>query len=242
MKQDYNAYTAADHNVWSILFERQVRHIQDKASRAYLDGLREINFEPDCVPNFTSLNKRLKQLSGWQLREVPGVVPYQEFFESLAAQFFPSTIWLRSFAQLDYLEEPDMFHDVFGHVPLLTNKDFGYFIQRLASLALKHIENSDAIDLISRLYWFTVEFGLIEEHNELRIYGAGILSSMGETTYALNSMQPTRRPFEISDLLSISYSKDQYQGNYFVLDSYDQLFQSLDELETMLKQRVAILM
>ena len=234
MKQDYNAYTTADHNVWSILFERQVRHIQDKASQAYLDGLQAINFDPDRVPNFIPLNKRLKQLSGWQLREVAGIVPYQEFFESLASQYFPSTIWLRSFEQLDYLEEPDMFHDVFGHVPLLTNKDFGDFIKRLASLALKHIGNHEAIDLISRLYWFTVEFGLIEEQNEQKIYGAGILSSMGETTYSLNSTQPIRRPFEISELLSISYSKDEYQSNYFVLNSYDQLFQSLEELETML--------
>ena len=234
MRQDYSIYTKADHEVWSILFERQVRHIQDKASQAYLDGLTAIQFDADRVPNFIGLNKRLKALSGWQLREVAGIVPYQEFFEALASKYFPSTIWLRSFEQLDYLEEPDMFHDVFGHVPLLTNKDFGSFIERLATLALKHLDNLEAIDLISRLYWFTVEFGLIDENKERKIYGAGILSSMGETTYSLESPQPGRHPFEIPELLSMSYSKDEFQSNYFILNSYDQLFRCVDELETML--------
>jgi len=227
LKQDYNAYTEEDHNVWSILFHRQIRHIQGKASQAYLNGLQAINFDANKAPNFDSLNERLNMLTGWQLQCVEGIVPYEEFFGLLAEQRFPCTSWLRTLEQLDYLEEPDMFHDVFGHVPLLTNPDFCEFITQLANLALAGSRDEYVRNLVSRLYWFSVEFGLIEEESGVRIYGAGILSSFGETTYSLESPAPARCPFDFSEMISTSYSKDEYQDKYFVLKSYEQLFECM---------------
>ncbi|MDO1444691.1 phenylalanine 4-monooxygenase [Rhodocytophaga aerolata] len=238
MRQHYDKYTAEDQHVWRILFERQIVNLPNAASQEYLEGIRRINFTADHIPNFEEVNKILHTYTGWQLHVVAGLLPNKEFFELMNNKRFCATTWLRKMSQLDYLQEPDMFHDVFGHVPLLTNPDLCNFLQGLSRIALKYIDNELAIELVSRLYWYTVEFGLIREQGKLRIYGAGILSSTGETNYSLESNIPKRVPYQVKEIIDTPYIKDKYQEKYFVIDSYEQLFNSVGEIERHIEQEV----
>jgi phenylalanine-4-hydroxylase len=238
MIQQYDKYTAEDHQVWQILFERQIVNLPDAASEEFLEGIKRINFTSDHIPDFTEVNKILRKYTGWQLHVVAGLLPNKEFFELMKNKRFCATTWLRKMSQLDYLEEPDMFHDVFGHVPLLTNPDLCHFLEGLSLIALKYIDNELAIELVSRLYWYTVEFGLIREHGKLRIYGAGILSSVGETKYSLESDIPQRVPYNVEEIIDTPYIKDKYQEKYFVIDSYEQLYNSVSEVERCIEKQV----
>ena len=238
LTQDYARYTADDQWVWRTLFERQMQVLPTVASHRFLEGLPRINFQADCIPDFAATNPLLDQATGWSLVAVPGIVDDRTFFELLAARRFPATTWLRTPAQLDYLEEPDMFHDVFAHVPLLTDPFFADFLQAVGTLALRHLHDPYAVELLSRLYWFTVEFGLIAEGGTLRIYGAGILSSAGETRFCLSD-EPARRPFDVADILATPYVKDRMQDVYFVIDSYEQLVASVPALEAELLRLLA---
>lgn len=231
MKQEYAKYTAEDHQVWRILYNRQIKNLPGAATQEYLEGIKRIQFTADHIPNFEQVNHILKGITGWQLYVVPGLLGNKEFFELMKNRNFCATTWLRKMSQLDYLEEPDMFHDVFGHVPLLTNPDLCRFLEALSGIALHHIDNDLAIELISRIYWFTVEFGLIKESGQLRIYGAGILSSGGETEYALRSPVPQRVPFAVKEIMLTPYIKDKFQPVYFVVDSYEQLYDSIPEID-----------
>ncbi len=166
---------------------------------------------------------------------VAGLIPEDEFFQLMANRKFPASTWLRTFSKIDYLEEPDMFHDVFGHVPLLTNQSFVDFLQALSQIALRYIDNPWAIQLISRIYWFTVEFGLIREDNQVRIYGAGILSSAGETAFCLSD-RATHIDYDVATIMRTPYRKDVFQERYFVVDSYEQLYHSTDQIEAFLEK------
>jgi len=239
MTQEYEKYTAEDFEVWRILFERQIQKLPGKATDEYLEGIRKIGFTADRIPDFAEVNKVLAGYTGWQLYVVPGLIGNKDFFELLKNRCFPSSTWLRRKEQLDYLEEPDMFHDVFGHVPLLTNQHLCDFLANLSRLALRFIENPYAIELISRLYWYTVEFGLIREADGLRIYGAGILSSRGETHYSLYDEKPQRLPYNVRTILNMPYIKEHFQDQYFIIDSYEQLYNSMDEVERVLTEMVA---
>ncbi len=236
--QDYARYTADDQWVWRTLFERQLQLLPAVASRRFLDGLPRVKFQAGRIPAFAATNPLLDRATGWSLVAVPGIVDDRTFFALLAARRFPATTWLRTPAQLDYLEEPDMFHDVFAHVPLLTDPFFAEFLQALGTLALRHLDDPDAVELLSRLYWFTVEFGLITEDGALRIYGAGILSSAGETRFCLGE-GPARRPFDVAHILATPYAKDRMQDVYFVIDSYEQLVAAVPALEAELLRRLA---
>jgi len=236
MTQEYEQYTAEDHKVWELLYNRQIEVLPGRASEAYMEGMKAIGFKPEKVPNFKEVNKKLMQITGWRLYVVPGLIGNREFFELLENQQFPSSTWLRKMEQLDYLEEPDMFHDVFGHVPLLTNIHFCNFLKGLSRIALKHIENEWVIELISRVYWYTVEFGLIDKDNGLRIYGAGILSSSGESVYSLEDPRPDRRPFNVQEILDTPYIKDRYQERYWVINGYEQLYESIGEIEACIER------
>jgi phenylalanine-4-hydroxylase len=238
MTQQYDKYTEEDHQVWRILFERQMVNLPHAASAEYLEGIKRINFTSKQIPNFKEVNKILQEYTGWQLHVVAGLLPNKEFFELMENKRFCATTWLRKMSQLDYLEEPDMFHDVFGHVPLLTNPDLGHFLEGLSRIALKYIDNELAIELVSRLYWYTVEFGLIKENGKIRIYGAGILSSKGETKYSLESDIPQRVPYNVQEIIDTPYIKDKYQEKYFVIDSYEQLYNSVSEVERCIEQEV----
>ena len=164
---------------------------------------------------------------------VPGIVDDAIFFQLMANRKFPASTWLRKMSELDYLEEPDMFHDVFAHVPLLTNQAFVDFLQELSKIGLEYIDNKWAIELLSRVYWFTVEFGLIREAEGLRIYGAGILSSAGETLFSL-SEKPKRFEYNVEQILNTPYRKDTFQDRYFIIDSYEQLYESLPEIKKLI--------
>ena len=237
MLQEYSHYTNEEQETWRILFERQMERLPGRASQAYLDGIVATGFPNARIPDFErDLNPRLKPLTGWRVAAVPGLIPNREFFELMADRNFPATTWVRRRDQLDYLPEPDMFHDTFGHVPVLTNQAFCDFLAALSRIALGHVDNPEAVDMLSRLYWYTVEFGLIQEPVGLRIYGGGILSSPGETIYALDSPAPARIPYDVATLLQTPYVIDRFQERYFVIQSYEQLFHSVPEIETTLEE------
>lgn len=234
MEQEYDKYTEEDFLVWKLLYERQIAQLPGAAVSEYIKGIERVQFVADRIPRFDETNKLLKTYTGWELVVVPGLIPDKDFFELLANKKFPASTWLRRLSELDYLEEPDMFHDVFGHVPLLTNQYVVDYLQALSKIALQHIDNAWAIELLSRIYWFTIEFGLIRENGKLLIYGAGILSSKGETWYSLHDPSPKRHPFNVAQILNTPYRKDEYQKEYFIIDSFGQLPGSIDELERQL--------
>ncbi|MEL6538090.1 MAG: phenylalanine 4-monooxygenase [Bacteroidota bacterium] len=237
LTQVYENYTAEDQEVWSILFKRQMERLPKAATAEFLLGLERINFTADQIPDFSQTNPLLDQATGWGLTVVPGIVNDDLFFTQLSNKLFPATTWLRKMKELDYLEEPDMFHDVFAHVPLLTNQAYVDFLEALSKIALKHLDDSWAIELLSRIYWFTIEFGLISENDQLHIYGAGILSSAGETEYSL-SHQPEHHAYDVGQILDSPYRKDAFQTQYFIIDSYEQLYASIDEVEAELDLRL----
>ncbi len=237
MRQIYESYTEEDFEVWKILFDRQMKQYPTHASHAFREGLKIAKFETGVIPDFKETNQILQETTGWQLAVVPGIVPDYTFFELMANRRFPATTWLRKMKELDYLERPDMFHDVFAHVPLLTNQHFVDFLEALSKIGLKYVGNDYAIELLSRVYWFTVEFGLIQEKEGLRIYGAGILSSAGETKFSL-SEEPPKHEFSIEHMLDTPYQKDKFQTEYFITESYEQLYNSIPEIEKLLEDKL----
>ncbi len=237
MKQIYANYTEEDFNVWKLLFDRQMQNLPAASSNAFMEGLETIKFGPDRIPEFEETNKLLYDATGWKLVVVPGIVPDYTFFELMSQRHFPATTWLRKMKELDYLEEPDMFHDVFAHVPLLTNQAFVDFLEELSKIGLQYHDDPYAIDILSRVYWYTVEFGLIREAEGTRIYGAGILSSAGETKFCLSD-EPPHYDFDVKTIAETGYSKNVFQDKYFVIKSYEQLYQSIPEVKDILRQMV----
>ncbi len=238
MRQEYEKYTEEDFQVWKLLYERQLPQLSGAAIQEYIDGIHRVNFVADKIPRFDETNSLLKKYTGWELVVVPGLIPDKDFFELLSNKKFPASTWLRKLSELDYLEEPDMFHDVFGHVPLLTNHDVVSYLQELSKIALRYIDNPWAIELMSRIYWFTVEFGLIRDKGQLRIYGAGILSSKGETVYSLHDSKPGRHPFDVERILNMPFRKDVFQKEYFVIEDFQQLSGCINELAWIMKTMV----
>lgn len=233
MQQQYDKYTAEDFEVWKILFDRQMENLPGRGTGVFLEGIKQVNFTADKIPDFREVNPLLQRITGWELAVVPGIVEDALFFQLMANRKFPASTWLRKMSELDYLEEPDMFHDVFGHVPLLTNQAFVDFLQELSKIGLDYIDNKWAIELLSRVYWFSVEFGLIRESEELRIYGAGVLSSPGETIYSL-SEKPEHYEYNVDQILNTPYRKDVFQERYFIIESFGQLYESLPEIKELL--------
>ncbi len=229
MTQNYELYTREDLRVWRTLFERQEQLLLLHGSTTYLNAIDKVGFNADAIPNFTEVNTLLQPLTGWQLTVVPGLVEPKDFFGLLADKIFPATCWLRTWAELDYIEEPDMFHDVFGHVPLLADANYARFMQAFGAMALQWIDDEDMINLLSRLYWFTVEFGMIKEHNEVKIYGAGIISSPGEAMHSV-AANTERSLFNVTEILTIPYRTDVMQDRYFVIDCFSQLYNALPEV------------
>ena len=239
MTQEYSNYTPEDFEVWSILFNRQIEQLKPIASVAYLEGIKKVNFSADKIPNYAETNALLIASTGWQIHVVPGLIDNRPFFELMKNKRFCASTWLRKREQLDYLEEPDMFHDIFGHVPLLSNQSVCHFLEELARIALRFVENEEAIEYIARLYWYTVEFGLIRENGQIKIYGAGILSSSGESVYCLESSHPQRLSYDVKQIFDTPFIKDHFQEQYFVVDSYQQLFDSIPVIEQELENRMS---
>lgn len=235
--QQYDAYTPEDFKVWQLLFERQMQLLKQYASPLYLDCLQQAGFYAEAIPHFGKTNEALGKLSGWQLCVVPELVPQKEFFELLAKKMFPATCWLRSMQELDYIEEPDMFHDVFGHVPLLANEAYAAFMEGFGQLALQWAGKPGAISLLGRIYWFTIEFGLVRNGSHNGIYGAGILSSIEETKSAVSN-RSTKHVFDIMQMLDTDYRTDIVQEQYFIINSFEQLYAALPDIDALLKQLV----
>ncbi|MEQ8534649.1 MAG: phenylalanine 4-monooxygenase [Imperialibacter sp.] len=237
MRQIYENYDDEDFKVWQLLYERQIVNLPNAASKAHLKGLEQTNFVANNIPHFEDTNEILHEITGWKLAVVPGLVPDYTFFELMSNRYFPATTWLRKMKELDYLEEPDMFHDVFAHVPMLTNQNFVNFLEELSKIGLKYCGNDYAIELLSRIYWFTVEFGLIRENGKLRIYGAGILSSAGETKFSLSD-KPAHYEFNVRQIMATPYWKDKFQDKYFIINSYEQLYKAIPEIKQVIAEEV----
>jgi phenylalanine-4-hydroxylase len=221
--QDYAGYTAADHDTYRRLYERQRALLPGLASQAFIDALPSLGAS-DRIPRFEEVNERLVKATGWELVGVPGLIPEVPFFTLLANRKFPVTDWIRKPEEFEYIVEPDIFHDLFGHVPLLFNPVFADYVQRYGQGGLK-AQGLGSCEMLSRLYWYTIEFGLIREAGELRAYGAGILSSSGELAYSVQSPEPQRIPLALERTMRTKYKIDTYQQTYFVIDSFEQLFE-----------------
>ena len=215
-------HSAEDQAVWRLLVERQTALAEHHACPEFLDGLRTLGIG-DRIPDFEAVSARLGKLTGWQIVGVPGLIPDAAFYDHLAHRRFPVTVWIRKRSELDYLVEPDLFHDFFGHVPLLGNPVFADYMQLYGQ---RGIEAGDRIDLLARLYWYTVEFGLIRTPQGLKAYGAGILSSASEVRHAIEDEGVERLPFEAMQVMRRPYEIDRLQNTYFVLDDFSQLFEA----------------
>jgi len=220
--QAWDRYTAEEHRVWDTLFARQAAMLPGRAAREFLDGLDMLHLSRPGIPNFDELSEKLMKATGWQVVAVPGLVPDDVFFEHLANRRFVAGRFIRRPDQLDYLQEPDVFHDVFGHVPMLAHPVFADYMQAYGQGGLR-AKAFGAIDKLARLYWYTVEFGLIRNGDSLNIYGAGIVSSHGESLFALDDPSPNRIGFDMERVMRTHYRIDDYQQAYFVIDSFDQL-------------------
>ena len=227
VEQQWDNYTATEHSTWATLFKRQWELLQDRACPEFLEGVQTLGMTPDKIPRFADLNKQLREATDWKLVAVEGLLPELVFFDHLAKRRFPVTWWIRRPDQLDYIAEPDLFHDLLGHVPLLMNPIFADYMQHYGLGGVKASGVGDqALIQLSRLYWYTVEFGLIRSKAGLRIYGSGILSSKGESIYSLDSAAPNRFGFDLERIMRTRYRIDTFQKSYFVIDSFEQLFES----------------
>ena len=225
IEQGFDRYTDADHTTWRTLFERQSKILRGRACREFLDGMDGLGVTADGIPDFRRLSDILDRATGWQVVAVPGLVPDHVFFWHLANRRFPATNWVRQPEQMDYLPEPDVFHDIFGHVPLLMNPIFGDYMAAYGRGGLKALRLG-ALDHLARLYWYTVEFGLLRTDAGLRIYGSGIVSSREESVYCLESPAPARIAFDLGRVMRTRYRIDDLQDGNFVIDSFEQLFEA----------------
>jgi phenylalanine-4-hydroxylase len=220
--QNWERFTPAEHGIWDQLFARQTALLPGRASASFLNGVDVLRLSKPGIPDFAELNARLGDLTGWQVVAVPGLVPDAVFFDHLANRRFPAGNFIRRPEQLDYIVEPDVFHDVFGHVPMLADPVFADYMQAYGAGGLRSL-GFGALHKLARLYWYTVEFGLIREGGALRIYGAGIVSSFGESRYALEDAGPNRIDFDLERVMRTPYKIDAYQGVYFVIDDLAEL-------------------
>ncbi len=223
IEQNWSDYSAEEHAIWRLLFDRQQRLLVGRACREYLDGLNDLGVAAGGIPDFRRLSDLLDRATGWRIAAVPGIVPDDVFFALLARRRFPSTCFIRRRDQLDYLQEPDVFHDICGHVPMLMNPVFADYMQAYGEGGLKALRLGHLQEL-ARLYWYTVEFGLIATPEGLRIYGSGILSSAGESVYCLEDPHPHRLHFDLRRVMRTRYHIDRYQQTYFVIDDFAELF------------------
>ena len=224
VEQPWDGYSADDHATWSTLYQRQRELLVGRACQEFLDAQDEMGMSEHMIPRFDQLNEVLGAATGWTLVGVEGLLPELDFFDHLANRRFPVTWWIRRPDQIDYIAEPDLFHDLFGHVPLLMNPVFADYMEAYGKGGVKaHGIGTDALQHLTRLYWYTVEFGLIDTPDGLRIYGAGIVSSKGESLYSLESDAPNRIGFDLERIMRTRYRIDTFQKTYFVIDSFEQL-------------------
>jgi phenylalanine-4-hydroxylase len=231
--QDYDAYTGTDYRIWRLLASRQMQALKPVAAKEYLDCLHALYpiLSPDHPPRFSDLNRALRAAHGWSIEVVKGFLPVDEFFSLLSRRRFCSSTWLRNEDQLEYLEEPDMFHDIFGHIPLYLNKDYADFAQKLGAIGVKFADDEEKVTMLQRLYWFTIEFGVIRQEGEVKVYGAGICSSPGETRHVYENPEVKIEPFDLDRVMAQEFVIDQVQMLYFAIENFGTLYAAVDELE-----------
>jgi phenylalanine-4-hydroxylase len=220
--QKWEDYTPENHEVWKLLYERQHRILENRACDQFMHGLDTLNIRPDMLPDFRRLSDMLYKLTRWTIVCVPGLIPGEAFHAHLAKRQFPITYWIRPKEKIDYLKEPDLFHDLYGHVPMLTDPVYADYIQEFGKGGVKATKLGAETQL-TRLYWYTIEFGLMNTEKGIRIYGAGIMSSLTESIYALESDIPNRIGFDLERMLRTRYKSSDLQQTYFVIDDFQQL-------------------
>ena len=227
--QIYKNYTREDYKVWKILFNKRLENLQGIVAEEFLIALKNLNFKAEKIPNFIEINNILRSTTGWSIETVPNISPPEEFFSFLSMKKFTATCWLRSIDQIDYLEEPDMFHDVFAHVPLLSNKDYTNFFKEMGEIAESVIEEPKKLEKLQRIYWFTIEFGLIKKNNDFKIYGAGIISSDEESKNVF-SKKSRKLEFDVKKVMNQPFRIDVVQDTYYYINSFEQLTSSIPEI------------
>lgn len=235
MKQIYDKYSAEDHGTWTILYDRQIKNLQGKACPIFLDCVKDLlpDMNRNEVADFRKIVPRLQAANDWNITVVKGLIPVEDFFTLLAERNFCSSTWLRSRAQLDYLEEPDMFHDTFGHLPLLMDDTYARFVEEFGKLGRRYVDSPSAMTALQRLYWFTIEFGLIQGKEQVQIYGAGILSSFGEVNHIYSS-DIELIDFDLDLIIHNHFVNSEIQMRYYVIRDFEQLYASLADLEKQL--------
>lgn len=220
-------YSDAENQTWKTLYERQIKLIKNRAATPFIEGIKALKLNAKKIPQCKEVSDILQDLTGWSVTPVEALISFQDFFQLLASKQFPAASFIRIPEELDYLKEPDIFHELFGHGPMLTNSAFANFTQQVGQFGLK--ANKQERAMLARLYWFTVEFGLLQTDTGLRIYGGGILSSKTESVYALESDAPKRLPFNLLTVLRTPYRYDELQKTYFIIDHIDTLYNLLSE-------------
>lgn len=228
--QDYLSYKKEDFDTWLTLYNRQNDIIYENSCEEYQSGLDLLRPDLDQIVNIKKLSVKLKEICGWSLIGVDGLLPNDVFFSLLNLKMFPTTVHVRSSEEIEFSRLPDIFHDIFGHVPLLTNKSFSEFIQKYGEIAIKYLDNDQALIYLGRLYWFTLETGLIKNNNDFKPYGGAILSSYSEI-FNLKNNQIQIHSFDINKVMNTDYENLELQKEYFVIDSFEQLFNCVSEIE-----------
>jgi phenylalanine-4-hydroxylase len=236
IQQDWAAYTAEQHAVWAELVRRRMPQLNQHACAEYLDGFHQIGLREDSIPNLAEVNKRLGPRTGWNATPVSGFLPPDAFFEMLAARQFPTTTWLRSRDSLEYTPEPDIFHDVFGHVPMHAHPVFANFLQEYGRVCAGLTDSAsgsakDKLERMGRLFWFTVEFGIIRQNGEIKLYGSGLISSHGESNYVLGSHGPEIRDFNLDQVLDQQFLVSEMQKVLYAVESFDQIYEAAQQAE-----------
>ena len=238
-KQIYSNYTSEDQKVWTILFSRIMQMLPEGADEMVLEGLKKIGYPADHIPNFQEINERLSIFTDWEIVPLVEMVEDKEFIGMLAGKKYPCRTWIRSMDQVEAeIDEYDIFHDVIGHTPLLTRPNCCNYLQALGQLALDYIDNEEAISYLTRVYWHTIQFGLKASNNELKVYGAHLLSSRGETAYSLSAGVP-KYDLNIPTILDTPYAKGKYQEKYFVINNYEELYNSIPEIKKEIAERIS---
>jgi phenylalanine-4-hydroxylase len=222
VEQEWSRYTTEEHALYRRLFERQSKLVSRYACPEWIDAIARIEGASREIPKFAEISRKLRAATGWEIVAVPGLIPDDAFFTHLANRRFPVTVWLRRPDEFDYIVEPDVFHDFFGHVPLLFDRVYADHLHEYGKGGLKAMR-LDAVKMLARLYWFTIEFGLMRTPNGIRAYGAGLLSSGGELAYCVDDPRPRRLPFDLERMMRTEYQIDRYQDRYFVIESFEQL-------------------
>jgi len=234
IQQDWNAYTPEQHAVWAELVRRRMPQLEEYACVEYLDGFHQIGLREDSIPNLAEVNKRLGPRTGWNATPVSGFLPPDAFFEMLAARQFPTTTWLRKRESLEYTPEPDIFHDVFGHVPMHAHPVFADFLQQYGRVCLRLMHDKDKLERMGRLFWFTVEFGVIRQKGTIKLYGSGLISSHGESTHVINRIaegSPEIRDFDLDAVLNQEFLVSEMQKVLYAVESFDQIYEAAKEAE-----------